>query len=122
MRDPLSLPKYIPAMSTCVHRLPPYMDDHVLPGYLLPGISHVIDVCLQFGNLQLPTRIEHSRLVTFETLLSNFLPLPHVVAGSNMLMKSAMSTYTDLFTADQCNSIREDWSQIMKDLPKHQIL
>jgi hypothetical protein len=99
------------------------MDDHVLPGYLLPGISCVIDVRLQFGNLQLPTRIEHSRLVTFETLLSNFLPLPHVVAGSSkMLMKSAMSTYTDLFTADQCNSIREDWSQIVKDLPKHQIL
>ncbi len=73
---------------------PLYMDDHVLPGDLLGQVfSRVIDVRLQFGNLQLPTRIEHSRLVTFETLLSNFLPLPHVVAGSsNMLMKSAMST------------------------------
>jgi len=28
-----------------------------------------------------------------------------------------MSTYTDLFPADPSNGAKEDWSQIMKDLP-----
>jgi hypothetical protein len=70
------------------------MDDHVLSGDLLGQVFLVSLMCAFFnlGIYNVPPELSTSRLVTIETQLSNFLSLPHVVAGSNMLMKSAMST------------------------------